>query len=240
MIFAWAHGVGTDEAPALAARFPGLGLVLYPTNYGAATDLAVPPIAYVTTIEHARVVRTLATTGTPFAAAIVDDERNADGPSGSYLTPAEYARRFAPIYDTLKGVVPVHTMGLAPVGSWWNHLTWDLRFDHAYHQQLPPAVGRAFNPNKVHGVRIREALDRHAGPWILSPAPFRGWWERLRSTVTVRDWARLSAREDVTAVALWCLKEVQYSGGRWQSEHGLLDRHGQVTNVGREVLAALP
>ena len=239
-MFAWTNRETPHELIEAESVFPGLGFVLKGSNYRAVEHLSVPPIAYVTHVSQAEVVRDWIESGAEFTAVLVNDERNQTGPSGAYMTPEAYAQHFQPIHDLLRDLVPVHTMGLAPVGSWWNHLTWDLRFDHAYHQQLPPAAGRAFNPNKVHGVRIREALDRHAGPWILSPAPFRGWWERLRSTVTVRDWARLSAREDVTAVALWCLKEVQYSGGRWQSEHGLLDRHGQVTNVGREVLAALP
>jgi len=42
----------------------------------------------------------------------------------------------------------------------------------------------------------------------------------------------------VTAVALWCLKEVKH-GDRWQVEHGLLDRHGKITRLGKRVLQAL-
>ena len=237
-VFAWAHGVTVPEAVALAARFPGLGLVLYPTNYGAATDLAVPPIMYATTVEHARVILALAESGVYIRAVLVDDERNADGPSGAYLTPTEYAKRFALIYDTLRGVVPVFTMGLQPLGNFWQEILRRRTFDDAYHAQLPPADGRAFNPNKVRLAEVHRVL-RKPGPWVLSPAPFRGWWDRANQPINVARWGSLSKHTNVTAVALWCLREAHDERFGWQPQHGLLDRHGNITNVGREVLAAL-
>ena len=57
--------------------------------------------------------------------------------------------------------------------------------------------------------------------------------------MSVADWARFAEHPNVSAVALWCLREVREGGGRWQKEHGLLDKAGNLTNVGREVLKAL-
>ena len=236
-LFAWAHGVTVQEAPALASRFPGLGLVLYPTNYGAAIDLTVPPIAYVTRESHAQVIRTLVTTGTPFRAVLVLDERNAAGASGHALTPDEYRARYEPIRAILDGVVPVFTMGLMPVGGFWPTLLWRRSFDDEYHARLPPADGRAFNPNKVALTEVHRVL-RLPGPWLLSPAPFRTWFDRLMQPVTVKQWANLSTRPNVAAVALWCLREAHDERFGWQPQHGLLDRRGNVTNVGQELLAS--
>lgn len=240
-LYAWAASVRADEAPALAARFPGLGLVLYPQNVAAVEHLTVPPIAYVGSLAQAETVRAWIEAGRTFRAVIVKDELNADGPSGRYLPPEKYAEQFAPIYDMLAGLVPVHTMGLQPRGGWLRELFRARRFDDAYHAQLPPADGRAWNPNKVRLGEVHRTL-RMDGPWVLSPAPFRTTWDRLNEPVKVSQWARLAKHPNVTAVALWCLREVHggpYFGGRWQHEHGLLDRHGNVTRVGREVLANL-
>jgi hypothetical protein len=230
VIAAWAHQMTPTEVVAAADRFPGLGLVLYASNIAAVEHLKAPPIAYLSTVAQAETVLAWAEAGHKFRAVLVNDERNAPGPSGSYLTPAEYAAQFTPIYDLLRGVVPVFTMGLQPKRG---------RYDDAYHAQLPPADGRAFNPNKVTRREIERALTL-ADHWILSPAPFRGWWDRLfHQPVSIAGWASIARDPRVTAVALWCLREVQWSTGKWQSEHGLLDRFGRVTRVGREVQAAL-
>lgn len=236
-LYAWAHAVTPAEAVAFAARFPGLGLVLNGGNHAAAPDLATPPIAYVGNEAQARAVAA----GGPWAAAIILDERNQTGPSGSYLAPWEYATAFEPIAAPLRAAgIPVHTMGLAPIfPTWWSRVAWAGAFDRTYHGNLPPADGRAWNPNKTRLAHITSVLDQHPGPWILSPAPFRGWLERLMQPVSVRQWAALSTRQDVLGVAMWCLQETKWGDGTWQSEHGLLDRHGRMTTVGREVLTAL-
>jgi hypothetical protein len=129
-------------------------------------------------------------------------------------------------------------MGLSAVGNAWQNLWWDRRFDDAYHEQLPTAFLRAFNPNRVRRREVERVL-RLPGPWILSPAPFRGHWERWRESTSVREWAAISRRANVHAIALWCLKEVKWANGTWQSEHGLLDRHGALTRAGKEVLKTL-
>ena len=210
---------------ALSRPFPGLGLVLTPPNYAAATNLTTSPIAYVKTLQHARALQAIAASGTPFTAVIVDDERNGYGPSGPFLTPNEYAAAFTPIYEVLRGVAPVHTMGLQSVRG---------RFDSVYHAQLPLADGRAWNPNKTSRAEVERGL-RLANHWILSPAPFRGCWDRFwHQPVTVRDWVVIAGYSRVRAVALWCLREIHD-----QPQHGLVDRRGRVTNVGREVQQAL-
>lgn len=228
---AWAHALTPGEVIESAARFPGLGLVLYGNNYSAAPHLAVPPIAFVNSEAQARQAVAIG----PWAAAIVLDERNHTGPSGHYLTPeaywGEYRRVAAPLEDA---GIPVHTMGLAPTFNWWQSLTWSGRFDDEYHRLLPPADGRAFNPNKVRLAEVNRVLHQHEGPWVLSPAPFRGWFDRLMQPVNVDQWAAISQRVDVTAVALWCLREAE-----GQPQHGLIDRRGNVTSVGRAVQRAL-
>lgn len=236
-LYAWAHAVTPAEAVAFAARFPGLGLVLNGGNYAAAPDLAAPPIAYVGNETQARKVAA----GGPWLAAIILDERNQTGPSGTYMTPWEYATAFEPIAAPLRAAgIPVHTMGLAPLfPTWWSRVAWAGVFDRTYHGNLPPADGRAWNPNKTRHAHITSVLDGNPGPWILSPAPFRGWLERLMQPVSVKRWASLSTRQDVRAVALWTLREAKRSDGTPQSEHGLIDRDGFLTNVGLEVRAAL-
>lgn len=240
-LYAWAHGVKAGELVPLLTPFPGLGVVLNGSNYAAAANLDIPPIAYVTTLDQARAVRSLMREGVAFRAALVNDERNGTGPSGSYMSPEEYAAKFTPIYETLRGYVPVSTMGLMPVGGFWRTLLWSWRFDDEYHAQLPPADLRAFNPNKVRRGELYRVLRTYPGQWILSPAPFRStWWERLWSPIDVATWGFISEREDVLAVAFWCLREVYGTAEkRMQYEHGLLDAKGQITNVGREVQAAL-
>ena len=238
-LYAWAHAVGAGEAVSLAARFPGLGLVLNGVNYNAAPELTVPPIAYVGSVAHAERVAVLAREGVRWHAAIVNDERNQSGPSGAYMSPERYAASFNEVAPILQRAgVRVSTMGLSAVGGWWRTLWWDRRFDDAYHAVLPPADVRAFNPNRVRRREVERVL-RMPGPWVLSPAPFRGWFDRWRESVSVREWAAIAGHESVLAVALWCLKETQWGDGSWQAEHGLLDRHDRVTRVGRDVLAVL-
>lgn len=241
-LYAWAHNVSAAGAPALAKRFPGLGLVLNLRNLDAAERLKRPPIAYVTDLATATRVATMAAAGVPFRAAIYRDELNADGPSGRYLDPVAYAAAFALIADALVGGPPLHTMGLQPAGGVLRQLFRCRTFDDAYHAQLPPAAGRAFNPNQVRLAEVHRALALEPGPWILSPAPFRGWWDRANEPVKVRQWAELAKHPRVRAVALWALREVHggpWFGDRWQTEHGLLDRHGDETVVGRELRRVL-
>ena len=212
-------------------RFPGVGAVLYPSNYGAAASLPVKPIAFVGSVADAEIV---ASTASAWLAAVVLDERNQTGPSGAYMSPDRYAVAFEAISRPLVSAgVPVSTMGLAPRRTW----LWDAlrcrRFDDWYHARLPDADLRAFNPNGVRSREVERAL-RLAPAWVLSPAPFRGWWDDLLSPVRVRAWARFERDPRVLAVALWCLREVKH-GSRWQVEHGLLDRFGRVTRVGRAV-----
>ena len=239
-VFAWAHGVTVPEAVALAARFPGLGLVLYPTNYGAAPDLAVPPIAYLTLPHQAETLLEWHAER-PFLCAIVGDEPNHDDPRRGHrrITPERYREQFQPVYGILRGHLPVHTASLAPVGSWWQHLLRDLRFDWPYHRQLPDADGRSFAAVHVRLPYLLTLLAQDAGPWMLNAQPFRGAWDRFWEPMSVRTFAGIAQRESVRAVALWCLREVQQENGRWQSEHGLLDRDGQVTAVGRAVRSVL-
>ena len=241
MLFAWTNHETPDELFEAEETFPGLGFVLKGSNYHAVEDLSVPPIAYITALTQAKTVRSWIETGAKFTAVLVNDERNQTGPSGAYMEPADYAQHFQPVYDILHDLVPVHTMGLAPRRTWWWDMWRSRRFDDDYHAQLPDADGRAWNPNGVRRREVERSL-RLPGPWILSPAPFRGWWDRFWTPVNEREWGRISQRENVTGVALWCLREVWAGAGygdRWQSEHGLFDRHGNVTRVGRAVLAAL-
>lgn len=238
-IYAWAHAISAEDVRRIAARFRGLGMVLNAGNLDAAPDLERPPIAYVKDPAAARRVRDMARAGAPFLAVIVDDERNHTGPSGRQLTPPAYAARFGEIYQAVDGAAPVHTMGLAPIGGWARQATWCMRFDDTYHHALPDADGRGFNPNKVRRREFERALALDAGPWIISPAPFRGRLERFFEPLGVAAWAEVARHSRVRAVALWCLREHQQSGGRWQTEHGLLDRHGHATIVGKQVLDAL-
>lgn len=221
-LYAWAHKVSASEAVEFAKRF-GVGLVLYDTNLAAATE--VPSFAYVTTPQAARRAASL-----PLLGVLVDDERNGSGPSGHYLTPAEYRSHYAAIKAEL-GTIPAFTMGLQPKGGLLRQALRMRRFDDEYHRQLPPALGRAFNPNSVRLSEVRRVLDM-PGPWLLSPAPFRTWWERLWEPVNVRQWLALTGHPNVAAVALWQLRATD----KW---HGLLDQQGRVTNVGRAVLAGV-
>jgi hypothetical protein len=238
-LYAWAHAISPDEAVDAAACFPGLGLVLTGQNYDAALDLTVPPIAYVGNADQARHAAALAANGVRWHAAIVNDERNQAGPSGSYWTPEQYREVFATIAPILQAEgIPVSTMGLAPKRTWlWDTLR-SRRFDDWYHARLPESDLRAFNPNMVRRRELERAM-RKGEKWILSPAPFRGWWDNLLSPIKVREWARYARRPEVHAVALWCLREHQDGHGRWQTEHGLLDRHGKITRLGKRVLQAL-
>jgi hypothetical protein len=242
-LYAWTNRETPEELVELAGRFPGLGLVLKVYAYTAVRDLAVPPIAYVTGTRQAEMVRDLALEGHKWLAVIVNDEQNSrekNSHSGPYVEPEVYAERFMPIYEILHGIVPVHTMGLMSVATnWWDNFLWTRKFDQAYHDHLPPADGRAFNPNKVRKGELNRALSRNQGPWILSPASFRGRWDRFMEPVSVAGWGNIAQRDNVMAVAIWCIKEVQEDNGRWQAEHGLLDRNNNLTNVGREVLRAL-
>lgn len=232
-----------DEAVSLSSQFPGLGLVLYPSNIQAARHLDVPAIAYVTSEAHARAVASMAWDGVPFLCAIVMDERNHSGPSGSYMEPDDYTKRFTPIYDILREArVKTHTMGMMAVGGFWRIVFRNRKFDDAYHSQLPFADGRGFNPNQVRYSEVNRVLRSYEGPWLLSPAPFRGWWDHIWSPIKTPGWLRISERNEVRAVAFWCLREVwggEYFGNRWQSEHGLLDRHGDMTKIGKQVHAYL-
>ena len=238
-LYAWTNSETPDQLAAAESTFPGLGFVLKPKNYATVRYRLVPPIAYVNSLAHAEVVADWARAGFAWHAAIVNDERNAPGPSGSYMTPEEYRAQFEPIRDTLQNAgVKVSTMGLQPIGTWWHELLRARTFDHDYHRQLPDADLRAFNANKTRLAEVHRVL-RLPGPWVLSPAPFRTAWDRLWEPVSVQQWARVAEHPHVRAVALWCLTEVQEGGGRWQREHGLLDRHGNITNVGREVRSAL-
>jgi len=238
-LYAWAHAISPDEAVDAAARFPGLGLVLYGTNYAAVMDLDVPPIAYVGSIAQAEGVAALARDGWGWHAAIVNDERNRTGPSGAYWTPEQYREVFAGIAPILQAEgIPVSTMGLAPKRTWWRDTLRCRGFDDWYHARLPNADLRAFNPNGVRRCELERAL-RKGERWILSPAPFRGWWDNLLSPIKVHGWARYARDPRVHAVALWCLREHKGAEGRWQVEHGLLDRHGKITRLGKRVLQAL-
>lgn len=238
-LFAWTHGMHPTEVVEALEQFPGLGAVLYSRNLAAAPQLETEPIAYVTDVTTAHKVADLVYGHVNFKAAIILDELNGNGPSGKYITPEKYAEKFAPIYEVLRGMVPVHTMGLMPVRNWWRDALRCRAFDDEYHGQLPYANGRAFNPN---GVRLRElntVLKDYRGPWVLSPAPFRGWWDRLWSPISVRQWRLISERDNVSGVAFWCLREVRLGEDKYQSEHGLLDRNGNMTTVGRAVLKQL-
>jgi len=239
-LYAWACAVTAEEAIAHADRFLGLGLVLYPRNYHAVEHLAVPPIAYVTTLAQAEVIADWARAGFRWHAAIVNDERNQTGPSGAFMEPTEYAERFEPIAAVLRAAgVPVSTMGLAPRRTF----LWDTfrcrKFDDWYHARLPDAELRAFNPNGVRRRELERAM-RKGERWILSPAPFLNWLDNLLSPIKVSGWARYARDPRVHAVALWCLREVPKSSGTgWWHEHGLIDRAGRITVVGQRVLAAL-
>jgi hypothetical protein len=238
-LYAWAHGLTLSETIEHARRFPGLGLVLNHRNVDAAFLGDLPaPIVYVNGPEAAAAVRVAVDEGAVVRAVIAMDERNADGPSGHYLEPVEYKRRYHAIRVALDGAAPLFTMGLQATGGWVRTFLWCRRFDDAYHAQLPEADGRAFNPNKVRFGEARRVL-RLPGPWILSPAPFRSAWDRFWEPVSVPAWARISTHANVTAVALWCLRETVWGDGTPQAEHGLLDREERVTTVGRDVLRAL-
>lgn len=233
-LFAWAHQLDADAAIEAASAFPRLGLVLNGGNYSAVERLRGKAIAYVGNERQAQV----AAMWGGWAAAIYLDERNCIGddcPSGPRLEPEEYADTFLPVYDVLhRAGIKVHTMGLYPVGGTCRQLTWRLRFDDDYHRRLPKADGRAWNPNKTRLAEIENTLDTHEGPWILSPAPFRNLVDRIREPVSVRTWAKIAERSDVLGVAFWCLQEIE-----GQPQHGLLDRGGNLTIVGKQVLEAL-
>lgn len=242
-VYAWAHALRDDEAVNLASRITGLGLVLNVGNFTAARELRVAPIMYVTTVAAARTVSNLIRDedAAPFgvAAVLVDDERNRDGPSGKRLEPDVYAKRFAAIQEEIPSGVPVFTMGLQAIGGPLRTLCRARRFDDQYHRRLPPASGRAFNPNKVRLAEVKRAMSLSPNhQWILSPAPFRGTLDQLLSPISVKGWVALATQRRVTAVALWCLKE-HVAGGAWQSEHGLFDRAGAITSVGLQVQRAL-
>jgi hypothetical protein len=239
--YVWTHGMSRSEVTKGLKRFPGLGAVLNRSNYWGAESLDIPPIAIVNNSSQAESLREVLLYEVPFTAAIVNDERNADGPSGGYMPPEEYGKLFQRVRKILKGLIPVYTMGLQPVGNWLETLLQRRRFDDEYHNRLPLAEGRAFNPNKVRPREI-DRVRRLPGPWIFSPAPFRTWWDRLWEPVSVQDWARISMLDNVTGIAFWTLTET--AGGPWfgnrpQTEHGLLDPNGVVTNVGLDVLRAL-
>jgi len=238
-LFAWSNRETPDDLVAMAARFPGLGLVLKPQNYVAIERLNAPPIAYLTSLSQAEEVARLGKAGFRWHAAIVMDEGNQTGPSGAYRSPEQYAATFGSIAATLRRAgVPVSTMGLAPKRTW----LWDTlrcrRFDDWYHARLPNADLRGFNPNGVRRRELERAL-RKGEKWILSPAPFRGAWDNFWSPIKVPGWAKYARDPRVHAIALWCLKEVQEGNGRWQTEHGLLDRSGNLTRVGTQVKHAL-
>ena len=236
---AWAHAMTPTDVTSCLARFPGLGAVLYPQNYDAALSGPGPWIAYVGNESQAEAVANLANIGVKWDAAIILDERNnrdRDAPSAAYLAPSEYAARYRSITPPLTDAgVPVSTMGLAAVSTWWEALLWRRRFDDAYHRELPPADLRAFNPNKVRRAEIGRVLSGYSPTqWILSPAPFRGFWDRLREPMSVPDWVALSRDPRVHTLALWCLRDYG------DPHFGLLDARGEPTNVGRALLQALP
>ena len=182
---AWAHAMTPTDVTSCLARFPGLGAVLYPQNYDAALSGPGPWIAYVGNESQAEAVANLANIGVKWDAAIILDERNnrdRAAPSGPYLAPSEYAARYRSITPPLTDAgVPVSTMGLAAVSTWWEALLWRRRFDDAYHRALPPADLRAFNPNRVRRARDRAGAQRvrantvdsqpRAVPWVVRAAP---------------------------------------------------------------------
>lgn len=250
-VYAWAHALDARLAVRLAEQAGGVGLVLNRGNLDAAELVEVPPFVYVSDVVTAVRVADMARSGVLFAGVVVLDERNANGPSGGYLTPEQYAVAYRGIATAVGSHVRVVTMGMQPVGTVWQMMLRDRRFDDAYDRAMvealaevgaPPPFARAFNPNQVRRREVERVLKERGGSWLLSPAPFRGAWMRLTSPVHEAGWVELSRRPEVVGVAMWCLRETwggPWFGDRWQTEHGLFDRENRLTVVGRAVARSI-
>jgi len=237
LIFAWAHALAAEEIPVLLKPFPGLGAVLNPSNYGAAFTPGGTYLAYLTSTENAKYLRSMEQAGASFAGFLVNDERNVSGPSGTYLPPTIYSESLQEIMRSLPPGVPVITMGLAALGGWWREFFWNRKYDDDYAQEMPITDLRAFNPNKVRMRELRRVLRKPGPHWLLSPAPFNTWLSAYLQPIRMRAWLELSTDLRVWGVAFWSLVQVPYRGVL--QPHGLYSTGRVLTHSGRVLRAYL-
>jgi len=247
-LYAWAHAMSPAEIAEAASRFPGLGVVLYGSNYAAAPQLAVPPIAYIGNLSQAKEVAKLGNAGTNWAFAILSDERNITGLSGKREEPHEYMTRFEPARRVLADAgIRTSSAGLGMLGS-----PLIGRYDHEYTRALAGWTDQAgVNLNPLQYRAAMRGIRQHDSKFFVTLIPQRMSW-RPHNTILSgfmqqylacppqrTQYARLLRDPQVAGVGVWCLREVVYRDGTSQAHHGLLDRSGRVTSVGRLIMACL-
>lgn len=231
MIAAWAHAMTDDQIRSYLDQIPGLGAVLYPQNYRLAAEY--PAIGYVPSSEQAVVAREY-----PFRGFICGrDEPNVldkySGPSGKYLTPSHSGLQFKVVNAALEDHPGWRVPGaLSPVYSFWRYIFAATTFDDTYHRERG-VFPVAWTPTKVRKREIARVREEYGGHQLIAPAPYIGW---NRFIIPSPEWHIAFALDHpYTHTAFWSLQ----SGKGQEGKHGLFDRSGEITRVGRSVRDAL-
>ena len=226
--------MSAGEAVEFADRFPGLGLVLNASNYAAARDLRVRPVAYVNSSAHAAAV---ARDPTAWAFAVLGDERNITGLSGAREEPEEYMARMEPARAILEAAgVRTSSAGLGMLGGIFG------RFDHAYAAALRGWTNQAgVNLSPMQYRAAARGIRQHEGAFFVTLLPQRAAWKPENTILAGilhrylvipslgRQFRALARDPRVAGVGVWCLREVRNRDGSYQAHHGLLDRRNRVT-----------
>jgi len=234
-LYAWGWNTNAEEIDKLRDEIPGLGIIHYPHTYH---KIRRGDIAYVNNAAQAAEV---AEYGGLIAHAILSDERNIDGPSGSYETPEAYNKRIKEAALTLweNGIETSHK-GLAIV---------DKDFDYDYASKIEVGDIRGANTHPLNFIRVFEAIGKLKKdkwfvtliPWRLTVWPlkyislFGFFLQHFHVPPLRRQIVMLATHPRVVGVGFWCLKEGKDGEGKWQSNHGIFNRHGKMTWQGKMI-----
>lgn len=258
-IGAWAWAMDVDAVIRLLKPFKGnLSAILYNKNYSAAANPNYTWYAFINSTSDATKLVQTVNAGAKIQAAIIKDERNISGLSGTYMTPDQYTTDYMKIYDILHTAgIPTSTMGLAgmPGSVWETAIMHNIKFDDKYFNGIKslPSDFWAFNPSGNRRKEIYRILSTYTTkPWIFSPHPFRpNWWPLDRNTIlayiaenwiyheNTEFWLEVAKKPNVESILIWDLKEgpLTWKGKQaWQSWHGLYDRNENMTIIGKKVL----
>jgi len=233
-VFAWAwpvHAVLVNEWRDQIS--PNLGLVHSRGTYHVARkgDIA--------RVESESDARAVAERKDIFSLAVLGDERNVDGPSGSYETPERYLERMRRQYSILisAGVRTSHK-GLAMV---------DGKFDYEYAKKLTIGDYRGANAHPVDFKNLVSGIERfELDKWFVTLIPWRWWWtftfgflmQYFYRPSVKQQLKLLMEDEQVLGVGVWCLREHRM-GSRYNNQrqrwHGLIDWNNNLTWQGRMI-----
>lgn len=239
-IYAWGWTPNADRLDEWRDKIPGLGIIHYSRTY----HLARPgDIAFVNSTRDAK--RAVETPDV-WSLAIIGDERNVTGPSGTRETAADYRARLREAKEILESsMVKTASAGLAMAGG---------GFDYNYQAKLSGFANiRAQNFRPASYGKAIEGIESIGGKWFVTEIPVRAnWWPLKYNSVGAYLWQslfvfprfssqlkRLMAHSQVEGVGIWCLREGKLGDGHWQGWHGLVDRNDNLTWQGRLVRGLL-